>query len=453
MSALATAATLLSSCGGAVVGAPVAHAGAPAGLLATGPLQALGWRSKIRHVVIIVQENRSFNNLFYGYPGAATATYGYDNLNHKIKIEPVDIATNWQIRHDAKAFFQACNGAGKTPGTKCRMNGFNLEWVGCGGASQPPCPIQHPQYSYVPHTETQPYFAMAKQYVLADHMFPSNLDTSSFVSHQYIIAGKAESAVDYPANSWGCPGGPTDKVYMISQLRKYPDGSEVPCWNPTTLGDELDTARLSWGYYAVAVAQGGIWSAYQAIDHIYNGPDWSNNVFFPPSKFFTDLKNGGLRAVTWITPTFANSDHPSNNSKTGPAWVASLVNAIGESPDWSSTAIFVFWDENGGLYDPVPPPYADYDGLGIRVPLLIISPYAKTGYVSHVQYEHGSMLKFIEDVFRLPRMAASDTRANSPEADSFNFYQAPRKFVPFRALYNQRYFMNQPADLRPPDTN
>ncbi len=118
---------------------------------------------------------------------------------------------------------------------------------------------------------------------------------------------------------------------------------------------------------------------------------------------------------------------PARGSKTGPSWVTSVVNAIGQSQYWNSTAIFVFWDDYGGWYDPQPPAYVDYDGLGMRLPMIIISPYAKKGYVSHTQYEHGSILKFVEDQFGLGRLAASDTRANSP-ADAFDFNKPPRKF-------------------------
>ncbi len=109
-------------------------------------------------------------------------------------------------------------------------------------------------------------------------------------------------------------------------------------------------------------------------------------------------------------------------------WVASVVNTIGQSKFWNSTAIFIFWDDASGFFDPEPPPYVDYDGLGFRLPLLIVSPYAKKGYVSHVRYEHGSILKFAEDVFSLPRLSASDTRANSPASHCFDFTQPPRKF-------------------------
>jgi phospholipase C len=165
------------------------------------------------------------------------------------------------------------------------------------------------------------------------------------------------------------------------------------------------------------------------VKHICYGPDWDKDVISPQTRFFTDIKHGDFRAVTWITPTCANADEAGCDSSTGPSWVASLVNAIGESKFWDSTAIFVVWDGFGGWYDPEPPAYVDYDGLGIRVPLLIVSPYAKKGLVSHVHYEDGSILKFAEDQFGLPRLAASDARANSPEEDCFNFKQPPRKFM------------------------
>jgi len=159
-----------------------------------------------------------------------------------------------------------------------------------------------------------------------------------------------------------------------------------------------------------------------------------------------------LPAVSWITPTCKNSDHAGCAGKTGPAWVASLVNAVGESPYWKSTAIFVIWDDYGGWYDHVPPRMLDYDGLGFRSPLLVVSPYAKLGYISHVHYEFSSILRFVEDRFGLRALAASDARATSPAADCFNFKQKPREFKPFRTLPGKDYFIQQPPDLRPPDT-
>jgi phospholipase C len=186
--------------------------------------------------------------------------------------------------------------------------------------------------------------------------------------------------------------------------------------------------------------------AYQAIKHIYTGPDWKKDMISPPQQILTDVANGNLRSVSWVTPSWTNSDHSGSGSNTGPSWVTSVVNAIGESQYWDSTAIFVFWDDYGGWYDPVPQPYADIDGLGMRVPMLVISPYARHGRVSHVQYEHGSILKFVEDTFGLGRLTKVDTRANSPARDCFNFLQSPRPFVPITAPYSRAYFLNQPPD-------
>jgi phospholipase C len=450
---IAAAALILCACSGnsggrSAAGLPVLNSEP----VATQPVrihrQASG---KIKHVVIIVQENRSFNNLFYGYLGAKTAKYGYDSYGQKIKLLPVGLETTWDIDHSSSSFFAACNGTGSIPGTNCRMNGFNNEYVSCGGSSNP-CPIKHPQYAYVPRSETAPYFAMAKQYVLADEMFASNFDASSFISHQYIISGQALSAVNYPYGAWGCPGGSGDLIATVGPQRQIPYGYEIVCWDPTTLGDELDKAGLSWAFYGVSYSgYPGGWIAYQAIKHIYYGPDWSKDIISPPSQFLTDVASGNLRNVTWITPTCANSDHAGCGSNSGPSWVASLVNAVGQSKYWNSTAIFIFWDDYGGWYDSVPPAYVDYDGVSFRLPMLIVSAYAKQGHVSHVHYEHGSILKFVEDQFGLSRLAASDTRAKSPARDCFDFTKPPRFFVPIPARYDANYFKHQPADQRIPD--
>ena len=450
------AAVALSLCACNANGGPTSSPGIPVSFSAPmsvlpQPLHTRATGGKIQHVVIIVQENRSFNNLFYGYPGADTAKFGFDSNGNKIELQPVGLETSWDIDHSSNSFFAACNGTGSIPGTNCRMNGFNNEYVGCGRYG-PKCPNANPPYSYVPQTETQPYFNMAAQYVLADKMFASNFDASSFISHQYIISAQALHAVNFPSSSWGCPGGQNDKISEVGPQRQIPDGSETVCWDPTTLGDELDKAGVSWAFYAASTNDvGNIWSAYQAINHIYNGPDWKNDVITPPSQFISDVSGGNMRAVSWITPTWANSDHAGSGSKTGPSWVTSVVNAIGESKYWNSTAIFIFWDDYGGWYDSVAPKYVDYDGLGLRIPMLIISPYAKQGYVSHVHYEHGSILKFIEDQFHLARLSASDKRAISPAKDAFDFTQSPRKFVQFQAPYDKQFFLRQTPDYHSPD--
>ncbi len=442
---LAAVACLLAACngGGAVSpGLPVATA---PNSQPGSALQRVGRglsKGKIKHIVIIVQENRSFNNLFYGYKGATTASYGYDSNGNQIKLLPIPLETSWDLEHDSYGDIAACNGTGSLPGTNCKNNGFNNEWVGCGTG----CPIPHPQYAYVPHTETKPYFAMAKEWVLADQMYASNFDASSFISHQYIISAQAEKAINYPYSAWGCPGGKYDTISEVDSQRQ-PYGSEVVCWDPNTLGDELDQASISWAFYGVMYSGNPwLWIAYQAIKHIYTGQDWSKDIISPPSQIITDVANGKLRSVSWVTPTWTNSDHAGSGSNTGPSWVTSVVNAIGESQYWDSTAIFVFWDDYGGWYDPEPQPYADLDGLGMRLPMLIISPYARHGRVSHVQYEHGSILKFVEDTFGLGRLTTVDARANSPARDCFNFKQPPRAFVPIQSPYDRAFFLHQPPD-------
>ena len=331
------------------------------------------------------------------------------------------------------------------------MNGFNDEYVGCGHAHYPRCPIEHPQYAYVPHAETKPYFDMAKQYVLGDRMFPWNFDASVPLRTSTFL-GRATRRWNYPRNAWGCEGGRKDTIGTVTQARTLYGGYIRTCFEHETLGDELDRSGIDWGFYAAYYSSGyvNLWSAYQAIGHIYYGPDWHEDVL-PNTSFFDDVKYGRMRAVSWITPSCANSDHAGCGSNTGPSWVASLVNAVGESKYWNTTAIFVFWDDYGGWYDDVAPQMVDYDGLGLRLPLLIISPYAKKGYVSHVRYEHGSILKFVEDLWSLPRLAASDARANSPASDSFDFTQRPRRFVPIAAPHGESFFRGQPPDLRAPD--
>ncbi|HEY1680788.1 MAG TPA: alkaline phosphatase family protein [Candidatus Tumulicola sp.] len=399
---------------------------------------------KIKHVVWVVQENRTVDNLFQGYPGADTVSSGQDSHGNTIQLQPVSLKKRYEIDHSAFAMFQACNGTGKLPGTKCRMNGFNLEEEGGGP--------QNGQYAYVPQREAQPYWDMAHEWVLGNRMFPSQLD-ESFAAHQYIIAGQAQSSVDVPFMLWGCGGGESDQVQTLLSDRTY-GNNQRPCFDYQTLGDELDAAGLSWHFYTSSYKYptSGFWSGYQAVRHIFRGPDWHKDVIHPQKRFLADVAAGKLASMTWITPLCRDSDHSSCGGGGGPSWVSSIVNAVGQSKFWDSTAIFVIWDDWGGLYDHVKPPHMDYDGLGFRVPLLVISPYAKKNYVSHTQYETASMLRFTEDIFGLAQLSASDSRATSPAADCFDFNQKPRKFVPIAAPQKAQYFMSEPDDDRIPDT-
>jgi len=415
------------------------------------PLRSLSsmGAGKIKHIVYIVQENRSFDDLFQGYPGADTVSSGKDSKGNTIPLRPGPLSIEYELDHSATAMFTDCNGTGTLPGTKCRMNGFDREFF-FGG----PKGVKLPMYVYVPHKDSKPYFDMAHQWVVADRMFQSHLD-ESFVSHQYIIAAQAASSVDLPSGAWGCSQGSHNSVQTIRKDRVY-GKSIVPCYDYQTLGDELDNAGLSWRFYSSTYGSrssgdAAYWSSYQAVRHIYYGPDWKNDVITPNWKFITDVRKGKLANFTWITPVCDDSDHVNCPGGYGPSWVSALVNTIGESKFWDSTAIFVQWDDWGGLYDHVPPPFEDYDGLGFRVPLLVISPYAKKNHVSHVQYETASVLRFAEDLFGLGQLAAADKRANSPAGDCFDFTRLPRPFRKIAAPLPPKFFIQQYGGYQAPD--
>jgi phospholipase C len=399
---------------------------------------------KIKHVIWIVQENRSFNDIFEGFPNATTAPSGTNSLGKTVKLKPVSLTTVYDIDHGAGGMFAACRGKGNLPGTHCTNTGFNLENQEGGPANG--------QFAYVPHQEVKPYWDIAHEFVLADHMFASQLD-ESFVAHQYIIAAQAKSSVDVPYGDWGCEGGGSDVVSTITKQRTY-GPTQRPCFNYTTLGDELDAKKLPWRFYTSKYSEplGGYWSGYQAVKHIIYGPDWKN-IITPQKQFLTDIEGGKLASFTWITPLCENSDHLDCGGGYGPSWVAALVNAIGESKFWDSTVVFIQWDDWGGVYDPVPPPFKDYDSLGFRVGMMVVSPYAKKDYVSHVQYETASMLHYAEDLFDLPRMTQADARATSPAGDSLDFSQKPRTFVPIKAPKTTSFFLSQALDPRIPDSD
>ena len=396
---------------------------------------------KIDHIVYIVQENRSFNDLFNGYPGAYTVKQGTTSNGTVVRLQPIKLSEQYTIDHSLGSMVAACNGTGSLPGTDCRMNGFDLE-PHSGG------PTIYPEYVYVPHGDSKPYFDMAHEGALADHMFQSQLD-ESFVAHQYIIAAQAAWSVDLPSGAWGCGGGTYDNVAIISPQRTFEKRSQPPCYEYTTLGDELDAAKLTWRFYAAqygsaSSGDGGVWSSYQAIKHIYHGPDWKKDVISPNWRFITDVRAGKLANFTWITPVCDDSDHVNCPGGYGPSWVSALVNTVAGSKFWKSTVIFIQWDDWGGLYDPVPPPPPYHrDGLGFRVPLLMLSPYVKHGYVSHVQYETASVLKFAEELWGLPQMADADRRATSPADDAFDFNQPAARWVPIKAPLPPKFFMHQ----------
>jgi phospholipase C len=431
----------------------------------------------ISHIIVIVQENRSFENFFAGFPGAnapltgcvaphtgagprpqltrsspirGASTSGCPSGDtvvalHQITFQGPDMRHDW---HASMADYD--NG---------HMDGFWQFGQKHG---------QYQAYAYVQQSLIAPYWQMAQQYVLADAMYPTEFG-GSFTAHLTLVAGtdnltplKAE--VDFPSSlDDGCDSAPGTKTSYVSSKRVvHPLQGPFPCFKQfNSIANVLDGAGISWKYYTTKLLDGGLWEPFEALSYVRKGPDWSTNIIAPQTQILTDAANGQLASVSFVTPSKADSDHPKAHSDTGPAWVASVVNAIGESPYWNSSAIVVLWDDWGGWYDNANPPFEDYRGLGIRVPCLIISPYAREtspsqpGYVSHTQYEFGSILRFIEETFNLPSIGPgsagyTDARAASI-SDSFDFTQAPRTFTPFGSKYSRAHFLHEPPSNEPVD--
>ena len=403
----------------------------------------------IKHVVIIIQENRSFDNLFAGYPNAAAKTYGYESDGTKVNLQSIPFQKRYLDHYVKTALMDWDNG---------KMDKFDLEpMLGAPDAGTYP-------YSYVERSETAPYWAMAQQYVLADHMFPT-LWGASFTGHLTLIAGTADltptlSEADVPtAAPWGCDAPAGTRTSTLNVHRVEVGGNPIPpCFTQfNTMASTLDAAGVSWRYYAPLITQGGgsTWSSFDAIKSVRYSTDWSTKVISPPTQILTDASKGRLAGVSWVIPDPKWSDHPDSGTPYGPSWVSAVVNAIGKSSEWKNTAIVVVWDDWGGWFDDLAPPQEDFRGLAIRVPCLIISPYVQP-HVSHTVYEFGSILKFVEQVFTLPGLGTvsagyTDARANSL-VDSFNFTIAPRAFKVIPAPYPPSFFINAAPSLRPPDT-
>jgi phospholipase C len=426
--------------------------------------------SAIRHVVILLEENRSFNNIFAGFPGAETAMSGkckpaaWCPASGRITLKSVKLESNGilggvDIDHSHRGFEIECD---PTPANVCRNDGFDLVNHGQAGSL---LPAKTYPYSYVDRAETKPYWDFAKQYTLADHMFYTET-ASSFTAHQQIIAGTTqisptESFTDQPTEMpWGCdaPGaesGPQQITFtpVINTHGVVNQNGPFPCETTYgTMGDLLDAKDVSWKYYiwplfGLPDLSGQAWNGFDVVKKVScttrtkfgmgsaaywectkRGKDWSH-ITNPETKVLDDVKNGDLPTMSWVIPVLCASDHPASGSNQGPLWITKVVNAIGESKYWDSTAIIVLWDDWGGWYDPVPPPQTNYTSLGFRVGMIVISPYAKPSYVSHTQYDFGSILKFIEQNFGLGSLGTSDVAATSI-GDVFDFTQKPIHYKP-----------------------
>ncbi len=387
--------------------------------------------SRIKHVVIIVQENRSFDNLFNGFPGADTVRTA-NNMGTMVPMTQEKLNGTLTPVHTHTTWFKSYDGG--------KMDGFvNAEQPG----------TDKPPFAYVPHDEVANYWKLAKAYGIGDRMFQSNTG-GSFAAHLYLIAGQSDlgDVLYIPggsgSNGWGCGDPPGSHMDQVEPDSPKEVAGPFPCLDLPSIGQEMDAKGLSWRYYASA--QESIWNEYEAIPYVYSGPDWLNDIVTPETRILTDPSgpSGTLADVTWVTPNWEESDHPgANGGLYGPQWVPSVVNAIGESSFWSTTAIFILWDDWGGWYDHVSPPQLDSMGLSFRVPLIVVSPYAKAHYISHVQHEHGSILRFVEEQFGLGALAASDMRADDLH-DFFEFNKPPKPFTPFPTV------LKRPEDFKYP---
>jgi phospholipase C len=407
----------------------------------------------IKYVVIIIQENRSVDNLFQFLAGADTQSFGFNSENQRVLLQPVPLADCYDLyhRHD--------NGGWLTEYNNGAMNGFNLVTVDAAKTCNPP-PVQATAaYAYIPQAQVQPYYTLAESYAFADHYFQGN-EGPSFPAHQYLVSGTSAISngspwlvMDNPGHRLGGCDSPAGTIVpLIQSITGAENESAFPCFIRTSIFDELNAAGLTWRYYQNTPGA-GLWNAVDALQQIWDTPQMTTNVIYPSAQFLTDVSNGHLADVTYITPPGASSDHPSDNNGTGPSWVASVVNAIGESRYWKNTAIFVTWDDWGGWYDHVPPTiYNKYED-GFRVPLIAVSPYAKRGYITHQRYEVGSVLKYIEENFGLPSMGTTDERAADLTGDVFNYAQKPAPFKPIKAPKNQAYFIEHAQDNPGPPDN
>ncbi len=375
----------------------------------------------IKHVVFVIKENRSFDNLFGRFPGADGARVANDHGTKRPLTRGYDQRLPHDLPHDFAAAVKSYDGG--------KMDGFNLTDAA-------------DRYAFTQMTGPKMlpnYWHWAERFVLGDHFFAS-MNGPSYPNHLYTIAAQSGGVHDNPlapsANdrgvfkTWGCDAPKSEKVQIMDSEGAV--HAVPPCFDFQTEGDLLESAGIPWAYYAAPPVpwdqgprSGYIWSAYASVRHIRDDPkQWSQHIF-PVQQLIDDVDHDRLPPVTWVTPQFAYSEHPEYNFCDGENWSTRVIDAIMQSPMWPSTAIFLTWDDWGGFYDHLPPPQIDKFGLGIRVPFLVISPYAKQGFVDHAHGEFSSVLRFIEDNWGLLQLTKRDTDAGNLDED-FDFTQPPR---------------------------
>ncbi len=385
-------------------------------------------REKITKIVFLIKENRTFDTLFGLYPGADGATTGKTCDGSTVPlVQAHDNSPG--AKHSFLSGIQVINGG--------KMDCFDQAEGGAGG-------VPYVQY----HGDQIPnYWSYAQHFTLGDRFFSSAYGPT-FVEHFWLVASTTNRYVsnEHPdqAGDDNIKGGycddRTERIQSFPVLsdeekrtvfgleeRSQIDKLEAdwittrwPCDDIKVLPDLLEQAGISWKYYLQQIP---IWDVMGTIPHIRYGPMWDNIV--GEEAFVTDLQAGVMPDVSWLLPPVDLSDHPDYGTLcNGENWTVRTINAIMQSPEWAHTAIFLTWDDYGGFYDHVPPPHVDIYGYGPRVPLLVISPYARRGFIFHETSDFSSVLRFIEEVNRLPSLGRRDADANDL-LDAFDFHQDP----------------------------
>jgi phospholipase C len=346
---------------------------------ASGSVHRNGAATQINHIVVIMMENHTFDNMFGRFPGANGVT------NMLRAGNPTE-----DYNHDGPSVFAAMDGG--------KMDEF-------------------PDRGHIQYTQADipNYWSYAQQFGLGDNFFTS-MATNSAANHVAMVAAQNGGIfASTPEN--GCNSIQNDLMDSKSASGQAYWG--YPCYNINSLPKELDSAGISWKYYSEV----NIWNAPIVLKSDYQS---ANNIG-NSSQFAKDVAAGKMADVSWVTPPANASDHPPVALEAGQNFVTNAVNAVMNSSYWNSTAIFVTWDDWGGFYDHVAPPQLDGVGLGPRVPLLVISPFAKQGYISHQQGEFSSFVKFIEEDFSLPNLGQRDSLTGTSDLmDFFDFNQAPQ---------------------------
>ncbi len=372
------------------------------------PIVVHGAHTPIRHIVFIMKENRSYDNLYGRFPGGDGARTGLTADGRRMTLTRVPNVQNDLPHNHSAALTDIAGGA---------MNGFSKEPDKDGNPTRLAFTTAYPG-------QVPAYWGWARHYELSDRTFSSG-DTSSFPNHLYTVSATSAGTIDGPnfgVENWGCDGARNLHVPVL--LRNGRRVVVPPCFNVNSIGAQLERRGLPWSEYGPPEnAHGYGWVAYDAVKPIRESPLYARHVL-PLGWLQSDLDQGYLGAVTWIVPPYNRSDHPGGGATLceGENWTADLVNRIMATPDWKHTAIVLTWDEWGGFYDHVPPPQPDRFGLGVRVPMVIISPWARRG-VDHTVYDFTSVLKFIDEDFGMPILSARERQANSI-ADAFQFRRA-----------------------------